>query len=74
MKELIEEVVKWNEIAWNLDWEFNKHLEASMLSEEFAETIVALKEGDIIEQVDWIIDTFIVWIWTLAKQGITENK
>jgi hypothetical protein len=31
-----------------------------MLSEEFAETIVALKEGDLIEQVDGIIDTFIV--------------
>ena len=74
MKDLINEVVEWNKIAWNLENPFNEQLEVAMLSEEFAETIIAIKEEDIIEQIDWIIDTFIVGIWTLAKQWITAEE
>jgi hypothetical protein len=50
MKNQIENIINWNKIAGNND--FNKHLEASMLSEEFAETIIAIKNKDKIEVLD----------------------
>ena len=65
MKDYIESIINWNKIADNN--EFNKHLEMSMLSEEFAETILAIKNKDSIEVLDWVIDMFIIWVWTLHK-------
>ena len=41
-----------------------------MLSEEFAELIVALKEWEKKEAVDWLLDIFWVWIGTLYKMWI----
>jgi hypothetical protein len=46
----IKTIIKWNESCGNRD--FNYHLEASMLSEEFAELIIALKNKDRREAVD----------------------
>lgn len=68
MQKAINSVALWNEIAENT--EYNRHLEASMLAEEFAELIVALKEWDKREAVDWLLDVFWVWIWTLYKLWI----
>jgi hypothetical protein len=45
-----------------------------MLSEELAEAIIALKEKDNIEAVDWILDIFWVWIWTLYKLWLSPEQ
>ena len=71
MKE-INKIIEWNKICGNTN--FNRHLESSMLSEEFAETIVALKENDKIEVLDGVIDMFWIWIWTLYKMWVTEEQ
>jgi len=42
MLEAIKTICQWNEIAGNTG--INRHLETSMLSEELAEAIIALKE------------------------------
>lgn len=42
MEDAIKSIVCWNTIAGNT--EFNYHLESSMMGEEFAETIIALKK------------------------------
>ena len=73
MLEAIKAIYKWNEIAWN-KWKFNRHLETSMLSEELSEAIIALKENDKIELVDWILDVFWVWIWTMYKMWLTAEQ
>lgn len=72
MKEAIEKIFEWNYIAENL--KYNKHLEVSMLSEEFAETISAISRWDKVEILDWILDMFIVWMWTLCKMGFDMNN
>jgi hypothetical protein len=46
----IKTIIEWNECCGNRD--YNRHLEASMLSEEFAELIIALKNKDRREAVD----------------------
>lgn len=43
MLDAIKSICEWNEIAGNKG-KFNRHLETSMLSEELAEAIIALKE------------------------------
>lgn len=75
MQDKIQSIIEWNKKANNNG--FNKHLEASMLAEEFAETIVAIKNWDKVEAIDWILDIFWVGIWTLHKMWIdaeTINK
>ena len=71
-KEKIENIINWNVIISN--WDFNPHLENSMLSEEFAETIIAIKNRDKREVVDWILDILWVWIWTLYKLWLTSDE
>lgn len=72
MKEIIESIINWNEIAENNS--FNKWLEMSMLSEEFAETILAIKNKDKKETLDGVLDMFIIWIWTLHKMGFNSEQ
>lgn len=67
MKKAIENIFEWNNIAENM--KFNSHLEMSMLSEEFAETILAIKKKDKKETLDGVLDMFIIWMWTLYKMG-----
>jgi hypothetical protein len=45
-----------------------------MLSEEFAETIIALKTKNKQEALDWILDMFIIWIGTLHKLEFTAEQ
>jgi hypothetical protein len=47
---MINKIIEWNKIANNNN--FNYHLENSMLSEEFAETIIALKTKNKQEALD----------------------
>ena len=68
MIDQIKEIHKWNEIAENNN--FDRHLEVSMLWEEFAETLIAMKEWDKAETIDGIIDLFIVWMGTLKIMWI----
>lgn len=69
----IKEIMKWNETAGNKD-NFNYFLESAMLAEENAETIIAMKSGDDIELIDWVIDSFIVGIGSLYKKWFTEEQ
>ena len=71
MKKEIERIAKWNEACGNTT--FNRHLEASMMAEEFAELMIALKTWDKVEAVDAVLDMFIIWIWTLTKLGINPE-
>lgn len=68
----IKTIIEWNECCGNRD--YNRHLEASMLSEEFAELIIALKNKDKREAVDWLLDVLWVWIWTLSKMWLRANE
>ena len=70
----INEIIAWNIACWNTKETYNRHLETSMLSEELAETIIALKEGNKIEAVDGILDLFWIWIWTLYKLWVTSEQ
>ena len=72
MQEIIENIIQWNKIAENNS--FNKWLEMSMLSEEFAETILAIKNKDKKEILDWVLDTFIIGVWTLHKMGFNSEQ
>lgn len=72
MKENIESIINWNKIAENNN--LNKHLEISMLSEEFAETVLAIKTWDKLETLDWVIDMFIIWVWTLHKLWFNSEQ
>lgn len=72
MINIIEDVINWNKIAENNS--FNKSLEMSMLSEEFAETILAIKNKDKKETLDGVLDMFIIWIWTLHKMGFNSEQ
>ncbi len=74
MKEAIKSIIDWNIACGNTREKFNRHLEASMLSEELAEVIIALKDWDVIEAVDWVLDIFWVWIGTLYKMWLNENQ
>jgi predicted HAD superfamily Cof-like phosphohydrolase len=74
MKEAIKSIIDWNITCWNTREAYNRHLENSLLIEEFAETITALKENDKIEAVDGILDMFWVGIWTLYKMWISEEQ
>ncbi len=68
----IEAICNWNQVVGNTN--FNYWLEAQMLGEEFAETIVALKNRDKVEAVDWILDIFFVGIGTLYKLGVSPDE
>ena len=72
MLEAIKTICQWNEIAGNTG--VNRHLETSMLSEELAEAIIALKEWDKVEAADGILDIFWVWIGTLYKMGLSAEQ
>lgn len=72
MKQEIENIINWNKLADNN--KFNYWLEVSMLSEEFAELIVALKEKDKIEAVDWLLDIFWVGIGSLHKLWLNAEQ
>lgn len=72
MKQIIEKIIQWNKIAENNS--FNKSLEMSMLSEEFAETILAIKNKDKKETLDGVLDMFIIWIGTLHKMWFNAEK
>lgn len=71
MIDIIKDIENWNKVCGNT--EYNRHLEASMLSEEFAELIIALKNKDKREAVDWLLDVFWVWIWTLIKLWLSAE-
>lgn len=71
MLQQFKEIVEWNKVCGNT--EYNRHLEASMLSEEFAELIIALKNKDKREAVDWLLDVLWVGIWTLYKLWVTPQ-
>lgn len=73
MLDAIKSICEWNEIAGNKG-KFNRHLETSMLSEELAEAIIALKEWDNIEAVDGILDVFWVGIGTLYKRWLSPEQ
>ena len=73
MLEAIKSICEWNEIAWNT-WKFNRHLETSMLSEELAEVIIALKENNRVEATDGILDIFWVGIGTLYKMWLSPEQ
>jgi len=73
MLDAIKSICEWNEIAGNA-WKLNRHLETSMLSEELAEAIIALKENDSVEVVDGILDVFWVWVWTMYKMWLTPEQ
>lgn len=73
MLEAIQAICEWNEIAGN-KWKLNRHLETSMLSEELAEAIIALKENDAIEVVDGILDVFWVWVGTMYKMWLSPEQ
>jgi predicted HAD superfamily Cof-like phosphohydrolase len=45
-----------------------------MLSEEFAELIIALKNKDRREAVDWLLDVLWVWIGTLSKMWLKASE
>ena len=68
----INSITKWNKIANNSN--FNKNLEISLLTEEFSETIIAIKNNDKLEVLDWVLDMFIVWIWTLYKMWFSDEN
>lgn len=72
MKKMIEKIIQWNKIAENNS--FNKSLEMSMLSEEFSETILAIKNKDKIEVLDGVLDMFIIWVWTLHKMWFNSEQ
>lgn len=71
MKE-IQDIINWNKICWNDT--YNPNLEKAMLMEEVEETIKAIEEDDYIEILNWIIDIFFVWIWTLHKRWFTAEQ
>ena len=68
----IKDVYQWNEVAGNL--EYNRHLEASMLSEELAEVIIALKNKDKVEAVDGVLDVLFVGLGTLQKLWVSAEE
>ena len=68
--EYIEAIYEWNRIAWNKD-SFNKHLEISMLSTEYAEWVQAIESWDIKEQQDALADILFAFVWTQYKQWIS---
>lgn len=74
MNKEINDIITWNIACGNTEETYNRHLETSMLSEELAETIIALKEGNKIEAVDGILDLFWIWIWTLYKLWVTDEQ
>ena len=71
MLKIVENIIEWNKIAGNN--KFNYSLESNMLSEEFAETIIAMKQWDDVEMIDWILDMFIVWIGALHKRWLSAQ-
>lgn len=71
MLEQFKDIVEWNKVCWNIN--FNYHLETSMLSEEFAELIIALKNRDKREATDGLLDVLWVWIWTLFKLWLSAE-
>ena len=72
MKDIAKDIIEWNKICENNN--FNYHLENSMLVEEFAELILALKTKNKREAVDAVIDILWVWIWTLHKLELKANE
>lgn len=68
----IDQIIEWNKIAENNTFDY--HLANSMLSEEFSETVNAMKTWDNIEMLDWILDMFIIWIWELHKKWVTADQ
>ena len=72
MKKLIENIINWNKIAGNTT--YDKELEYRLFNEEAHETLTAIRRGDIVEILDWVIDTMFVWIWTLGKLWFTPEQ
>lgn len=72
LTDFIPDVFQWNISADNLN--YNRHLEVSMLTEEFAEFIIALKNKDIIETADAFADIITVMSWTCQKLWITVDQ
>lgn len=72
LNNFIPSVYEWNSAANNL--EYNRHLEASMLTEEFSEFIIALKNKDIVEIADAFADIITVMWWTCQKLWITIEQ
>lgn len=68
----IKLIVDLNKIANNNT--HNYHLANSMLVEELAETVLAMKNKDYTEMLDWILDIFFIWIGELHKVWFSSEQ
>lgn len=68
----IKLIVDWNKIANNNT--HNYHLANSMLVEELAETVLAMKTKNYTEMLDWILDIFFIWIGELHKVWFSSEQ
>lgn len=71
MQKLIESIYEWNDIVNNTN--YIKSNEADMLTEEFSEYILALKNKDIKELIDAYCDMIIVMTWTMFKLWVESS-
>lgn len=72
-KQIISDIILWNYLANdNNKPKFNRHLEASMLTEELSELIIAMKENDKVEMADAFADIIFVLVGTMWKAGFNE--
>jgi len=69
IKKAIDRNIAVNNIGY-----INPDLEIAMLQEELSETAEALKKGDLIESVDWLIDIIFVAIGTMYKLWLSSDK
>lgn len=73
--DIVSNVYEWNSVAWNEYWKWiDVHLESSMVTEEFSEYIIALKNWDIHEMQDAFVDILIVIAGTFHKLWIPISK
>lgn len=71
---MFKEIIKWNEIAWFTSDNLNRHLETSMLMEEVSELIIAMKNKDKVEMLDWFADIIFVLTWLMYKHWFTDKQ
>lgn len=64
---IVQRVCKWNAAAGNKAWWININLEKKLITEEYGEYSTAITKSDRLEMLDWLIDCFVVGIWTMYK-------
>lgn len=73
-KDFIEKIFDWNQLSWFEVNNVNKHLENSLLIEEVAEFLIALKDQNKIEIADAFWDIIFVLCWTMYKLWFTSEQ